>query len=73
MGLGSSKVAVDVGDRILLAGRPELDRCDNRICTSKYTMYNFLPIVRTSATTISRDIVILFLEGFYAAERQQPR
>ena len=45
MGIGSSKPAVDDGDRKLVAGRPDLERCDNKISTSKYTVLNFFPIV----------------------------
>ena len=45
MGMGSAKRAVDDGDRVLVAGRPDLNRCDNMITTSKYTFYSFLPVV----------------------------
>jgi hypothetical protein len=33
--------------RAIVAGRPDVDFCDNTICTSKYTVLSFLPIVRT--------------------------
>jgi hypothetical protein len=33
--------------RAIVAGRPDVDFCDNTICTSKYTILSFLPIVRT--------------------------
>jgi hypothetical protein len=33
--------------RAIVAGRPDLDFCDNTISTSKYTLITFLPIVRT--------------------------
>lgn len=44
MGLSSSKQTHDEGDRVLVAGRPDFNRCDNMITTSKYTIYTFLPI-----------------------------
>jgi len=45
MGMGSAKRTEDDGDRVLVAGRPDLNRCDNMITTSKYTLYSFLPVV----------------------------
>jgi hypothetical protein len=33
-------------DRVLLAGKPNLDRCDNKVVSARYTLYNFLPVVR---------------------------
>ena len=45
MGLGTAKRNEDDGDRVLVAGRPDLNRCDNMITTSKYTLYSFLPVV----------------------------
>jgi hypothetical protein len=50
MGIGRSKEAVDEGDRVLLAGKPNYDRCDNMITTSRYTTWNFLPVVRRPST-----------------------
>ena len=41
------------GDRILLAGRPDLERCDNKISTSKYTLALFLPVVSVSALILT--------------------
>ena len=46
MGIGTSKATADDSDRKLVAGRPDLERCDNKISTAKYTPLNFLPIVR---------------------------
>lgn len=45
MGAKSSKHKVDDADRILIAGRPNLERCDNKITTYKYTIWSFLPVV----------------------------
>eukprot|EP00538_Stauroneis_constricta_P006052 CAMPEP_0119547482 /NCGR_PEP_ID=MMETSP1352-20130426/1593_1 /TAXON_ID=265584 /ORGANISM="Stauroneis constricta, Strain CCMP1120" /LENGTH=1822 /DNA_ID=CAMNT_0007592425 /DNA_START=311 /DNA_END=5779 /DNA_ORIENTATION=+ len=44
MGLGPSKDFEDDRDRVLLAGKPDYDRCNNRITTSKYTLLSFIPI-----------------------------
>jgi hypothetical protein len=33
--------------RVIVAGQPDLDFCDNTISTSKYTLISFLPTVRT--------------------------
>ena len=49
MGVGGSKLQHDDGDRVLVAGRPDLNRCDNMITTSKYSVWSFLPIVREIA------------------------
>lgn len=32
-------------DRILLPGKPDFDRCDNKVVSARYTIYNFLPVV----------------------------
>uniref|UniRef100_A0A7S3KZS3 P-type sodium-transporting ATPase4 n=1 Tax=Amphora coffeiformis TaxID=265554 RepID=A0A7S3KZS3_9STRA len=31
-------------DRILLPGKPDLDRCDNKVVSARYTIYNFIPV-----------------------------
>ena len=31
-------------DRVLVAGRPDLERCDNQVISARYTVYNFLPV-----------------------------
>lgn len=36
---------MDVKERVLTAGCPELDRCDNKVISAKYTVWNFLPKV----------------------------
>mmetsp|Transcript_30768 Transcript_30768/g.50812 ORF Transcript_30768/g.50812 Transcript_30768/m.50812 type:complete len:1752 (-) Transcript_30768:131-5386(-) len=35
---------VETADRILIAGQPELERCNNVVTTSKYTLISFLPV-----------------------------
>lgn len=42
---GKHKAEKDEGPRILLAGRPDLERCDNKISTSKYSLLSFIPVV----------------------------
>ena len=46
MGVAISKHILEDGDRVLVAGRPDYNRCDNMITTYKYTVWTFLPIVR---------------------------
>jgi hypothetical protein len=36
---------VDNEDRVLVAGRPDFERCDNKVLTAKYSLLTFLPIV----------------------------
>jgi hypothetical protein len=42
---GKHKAQKDEGPRLLLAGRPDLERCDNKISTSKYSLLSFIPVV----------------------------
>jgi hypothetical protein len=32
-------------DRVLVAGRPDFDRCDNKVISARYTMASFFPKV----------------------------
>lgn len=50
MGLGGSKNITEDVDRVLIAGKPDYNRCDNMITTSKYTVWSFLPLVRGLST-----------------------
>ena len=34
-------------DRILLPGKPDFERCDNRVISARYTALSFFPMVRT--------------------------
>ncbi len=34
-------------DRVLVPGRPDLERCDNKVVSARYTAVTFLPVVRT--------------------------
>ena len=38
----------DMSERLLLAGRPDFERCDNNVVTAKYTALTFLPMVSES-------------------------
>ena len=33
-------------DRLLVLGKPDYDRCDNKVVSARYTIYNFIPVVR---------------------------
>jgi hypothetical protein len=57
-------VPKDEGDRILVAGRPDYERCDNKVITSKYTLLTFLPVV-SSTITLPRLVVISCTICFY--------
>jgi hypothetical protein len=43
------------GDRILLVGQPDFERCDNKVITSKYSLLSFLPVVRGEFVFIHSD------------------
>jgi hypothetical protein len=34
-------------DRVLIPGRPDLEQCDNKVVSARYTAVTFLPVVRT--------------------------
>jgi hypothetical protein len=40
-----TKSLIETEERVLVLGRADLERCDNQVCTSKYNIFNFLPIV----------------------------
>ena len=46
MGIAYSINDGEETERVLTAGRPNFDRCDNKIITAKYTALSFLPMVR---------------------------
>ena len=35
-------------DRILIAGKPDYERCDNKVVSARYSLLTFLPVVRKS-------------------------
>jgi len=41
-------------DRILLPGKPDLERCDNKVVSARYTIYNFIPVVSDQSKTERR-------------------
>jgi hypothetical protein len=69
MGINLSKHHHDEGERVLVAGRPNYNRCDNMIVTSKYTLWSFLPVVsyiisfEKQCVEASNDVLQSFL-GF---------
>ena len=46
-------------DRVLVPGKPDLERCDNKVVSARYTVYNFLPVVRSSLACGGDDRRIL--------------
>ena len=36
-------------DRVLIAGKPDYERCDNKVVSARYTPLTFLPVVRLRA------------------------
>jgi hypothetical protein len=42
----AKKEKVKAPDRVLIPGRPHLERCDNKVVSAKYTAVTFLPVVR---------------------------
>lgn len=43
-----AKIKVKQPDRVLLPGRPDLERCDNKVVSARYTALSFFPVVRSS-------------------------
>ena len=37
-------------DRILIPGKPDVERCDNKVVSAKYTIWNFFFKVRANPT-----------------------
>ena len=33
-------------DRILIAGKPDYEQCDNKVVSARYSLLTFLPVVR---------------------------
>ena len=42
----AKKKKVKQPDRVLIPGRPDLERCDNKVVSARYTAVTFLPVVR---------------------------
>ena len=49
----------DGTDRVLVAGLPDYTRCDNTLITSKYTPWNFLPLVRSLFVSCLLFVVVV--------------
>ena len=35
-------------DRVLVAGQPDYEQCDNKVISARYSLLTFLPVVRKS-------------------------
>ncbi|KAG7346626.1 phospholipid-translocating P-type ATPase, flippase [Nitzschia inconspicua] len=71
MGLALTKPHHEEGDRVLVAGRPNYNRCDNMIVTSKYTAWSFLPVAvgeqfRRFANMYFLIVGIIMAIGYYS-------
>jgi hypothetical protein len=44
-------------DRVLICGKPDFDRCDNKVTTARYTVVTFLPVVRSPFRRVSVSLV----------------
>ena len=51
-----AKKKVKEPDRVLIAGKPDLDRCDNKVVSARYTAFNFFPVVRWCACVCVRIV-----------------
>ena len=70
--MGASHSKVEDSDRVLVAGRPNYNRCDNVIVTSKYTVWSFLPVVRlylfvTACVPCAREYIYIYIYGCVCA------
>jgi len=65
MGLGGQGAPVET-ERILVAGRPDLSKCDNSISTSKYTLYSFLPVAIREQFRRVANVYFLVIGGIMA-------
>ena len=43
--MAPKKEEVKAPDRVLIAGKPDLERCDNKVVSARYTLVSFLPVV----------------------------
>jgi hypothetical protein len=42
----AKKKKVKEPDRVLIPGKPDLERCDNKVVSARYNVVTFLPVVR---------------------------
>ena len=50
-------------DRILIAGKPDLDRCNNEVVSARYTALNFIPVVRVDTLCCLVSVLIFSNES----------
>lgn len=62
-----ARVKVVAPDRILVPGKSNLDRCDNKVVSARYTALTFFPVVRVSLRSI-RAVLLLLLRGLCCAK-----
>jgi hypothetical protein len=46
-------------DRVLLAGKPDYERCDNKVLSARYTPLNFFPVV-SRGLCVGRRVVYFY-------------
>jgi hypothetical protein len=49
---------VKKADRILIAGKADLDQCDNQVISARYTIYSFFPLVRYKCSLSFVSLVV---------------
>jgi hypothetical protein len=54
-----ARVKVVAPDRILVPGKSNLDRCDNKVVSARYTALTFFPVVRVSLRSIRAVLLLL--------------
>jgi hypothetical protein len=58
-------------DRVLVVGQPNLDECDNKVISARYTVWSFLPKVSEALSDALRQSCEL-LFGPLAADTSAP-
>jgi hypothetical protein len=48
----AKKKKVKEPDRVLIPGRPDLERCDNKVVSARYNVVTFFPVVRKEKAVI---------------------
>lgn len=61
-----AKIKVKVPDRVLLPGLPNLERCDNKVVSARYTAITFFPVVRC---LLLHDVVVVDDSYLYIATK----
>jgi hypothetical protein len=56
--VGIRNHAVDSTERILIAGRADFDRCDNKVKSARYTLLTFFPKVCKTGLCATSNLMI---------------